>query len=121
MTTPDTEFEPFDISGEFNFDAWMDLYKTNPEEFERQRSLQVQSVIEGAPEDKQPRLNGLQFQVDMERRRSKTPMQACVRISGMMHESLCELNEALNGLQGPQHPGGGNTPTNADILEFKPK
>lgn len=44
----------------------------------------------------QRKLRGLQFHIDMEIRRSKTPMAACIKISEMMHGSLSKLRSALN-------------------------
>ncbi|HET8706584.1 MAG TPA: DUF3135 domain-containing protein, partial [Pseudomonadales bacterium] len=79
-----------------SFDELMNLAKNDPEGLEALRTRLVEDLITSAPTEYQRRLRGLQFQIDMERRRAHSPMAACIRISNMMHESLDRLREALN-------------------------
>jgi hypothetical protein len=78
-----------------NFDELVKLAQTDPEAFEQLRKNHVQGLIDSAPEHTQRRLKGLQFQVDMIRRRTKNPMGACLEISKMMYDSLYHLRETI--------------------------
>ena len=53
----------------FDYEYWRKLFETNPEEFEKRRKKVIDELIIHCRE--QRRLNGLQFKVDMERKRSK--------------------------------------------------
>lgn len=86
---------------EFDFDSWARLAKQDPDAFETRRREVIARAIDNAPDDSRRRLQGLQFQVDMERRRARTPMAACLRISSMMWHSLVGargLQSSLNQL-----------------------
>lgn len=85
-----------------DFDELATLAKHNPEQFEKLRTELCEKVISAAPESQQRRLRGIQFQIDMERRKAATPMAACVRISELMHESFEELRYHLNKATGVQ-------------------
>lgn len=112
---------------DIDFDAWMALHQSDPEEFERRRANLIQSVIESAPKHYQRRLKGLQFQIDMERRRTNSPMQSCLRISSMMWDMFEQMRTNLNELIGQPAPEAITMPqsseqsNNADILEYLPK
>jgi len=82
-----------------SFDDLMKMAQDNPEQLEELRQQLCDQVIASAPEVHRRRLRGLQFQIDMQRRRAKNPMAACMKISGMMHESFGELRDALNDLK----------------------
>lgn len=86
------------------FDELSKLAKENPEALENLRKDLIEQLIQGAPEQYQNRLRGLQFKIDMERRRAKTPIASCIRISQMMQESFTKLRDALNQMQNPQAP-----------------
>ena len=77
------------------FEELMHLAKTNPDALEDLRHALVEETIMQAPEHYHRKLRGLQFQIDMERRRATNPMSACIRISKMMHEHLIKLKETL--------------------------
>ena len=68
----------------FDFESWFKLFESNPEEFEKQRKKVIDELIISSREKR--RLNGLQFKVDMERKRSKTPIGSCVRLSNILME-----------------------------------
>ena len=86
-----------------DFDELAMLAKKDPQEFEALRTKLCNQLINSAPESRQRRLRGLQFQVDMERRKAATPMAACIRISEMMHASFDELRYVLNETTGTQN------------------
>ncbi len=88
---------------EFDFDAWSRLATQDPEAFEMRRRLLIEQFIQNAPDTHRARLKGLQFRLDMERRRSRTPLAACLRISDMMWQALlgpgglqASLNQLIN-------------------------
>jgi len=73
---------------EFPFDFWARLAVDDPASFEEARQLMIDSLIESAPAERQPRLRGLQWQVDQLRARTPNPLGACVKISNMMWDRV---------------------------------
>ncbi len=85
------------------FEAWAELAENDPPAFEDLRQAAIEEAIQQAPLGSQQRLRGLQWRIDQERRRARTPLAACIRISQMMWESVTGdggLLQALRGLQG---------------------
>ena len=81
----------FDVSGQIDFDAWKRLAKDDPEEFERVRELQINKAIEHIAlhePDRKLRLERLQFRVNLEREKAKTPFAAYMNLSSMFYESF---------------------------------
>ena len=87
---------------EFNFDEWMALNRRDPDAFEVQRQALVEQVIETAPQTMQRRLRGLMFEIDAERAKAKTPLQACMNISSLMWERFDALRLHMNILTHPE-------------------
>ncbi|MDH3326776.1 MAG: DUF3135 domain-containing protein [Gammaproteobacteria bacterium] len=90
--------------GGFDFEYWSELAKKTPEEFEAARAAEINKYI-ASLDDKhlQERMQRVQWRVEMERERSKSPLNAAARIYDMMWESvgrsmkeLEELTELLN-------------------------
>ena len=78
------------------FDVLVDMARNHPERLEALRAKMSQDIIDNAKDEQQKkRLAGLQFQVDMERKRARTPLQATIRISEMMCQSLAELHKSM--------------------------
>lgn len=78
------------------FDVLVDMARNDPERLEKLRTRLTRYVIENAQTDeKKRRLEGLQFKVDMERRRAGTPLAATIRISEMMCHSLADLHRSM--------------------------
>ncbi|MEM7100397.1 MAG: DUF3135 domain-containing protein [Pseudomonadota bacterium] len=78
------------------FDVLVDMARNDPERLEALRAKLTQDIIDNAHSEQQKkRLAGLQFQVDMERERSRTPLQATIRISEMMCHSLADLHKSM--------------------------
>ncbi len=73
---------------EFVFDAWARLAQENPPAFEEARRLMLDSLIESAPLSVQPRLKGLQWQIETIRERATTPLGACLKISNLMWQNV---------------------------------
>jgi len=70
------------------FDQLKAMANDDPQALELLRKRLVSEVIERAPLHQRPQLSGLQFVLDMERRRARNPMQCCIRISELMHERV---------------------------------
>ncbi|MEM7207540.1 MAG: DUF3135 domain-containing protein [Pseudomonadota bacterium] len=110
---------------EIDFDKLMKLYQDDPEAFEQQRLAMIEETIAAAPEAHQRRMKGLQFQIDMERRRADTPLRACMRISSMMWEKFDAMRDELNALSNIENsvPTEASQQkaraTKADVLEFQ--
>lgn len=110
----------------FDFDDWSQLAKADPSAFEARRMALIEEFLCQFPQPDQQRLRGLQFRIDMVRRRARTPMGACLKISSMMWESLLGsrgLKTALDALLvPPNHPVSATTnglPTSARVLPFR--
>ncbi|AUM11867.1 DUF3135 domain-containing protein [Ketobacter alkanivorans] len=93
------------------FDKLREMAQRDPEQLERLRIQLCDQLIQEAPEQYRRKLRGLQFRVDMERRRAKSPMAACIAISGMMHDSFDRLRQALNDATGNASADYINTPS----------
>lgn len=106
---------------EFPFDFWAKLAREDPNAFEEARKLMLDSLIEAAPPRVQPRLKGLQWQIERVRSKATTPLGACLKISDMMWSNvlgegglaaqLKRLGEGESALAPP--------PRNADVLPFQ--
>lgn len=79
-----------------DFDTLMEMAQKSPDKLELLRKRMIKEVIDGARGSSRRRLEGLQFKIDMEIRRSKTPLASCIRISQMMHESMADLRDYLD-------------------------
>jgi len=104
-----------------SFEELKNLAQNNPAKLEAWRKSEIDKLIDRASDNQKQRLRGLQFQIDGERRRHKTPLSRCIAISKKMHESLQELNHALAGLNGTQTedaPIQNQPKTNAVVLNF---
>lgn len=104
------------------FDMLAEMAKNNPEEFEKLRETLIEDLINSARTSSQRRLRGLQFQIDMARKKAKTPLAACISISGMMHESFADLRLLLNDPFGAMSDSLQKPSTIAKVLsisEFK--
>lgn len=70
------------------FNYWSNLAKTDPDRFERERKEEIEKVILNAPPERQQRLRGLQWRIDMERSRASNPLSACIRLNTMMMDFM---------------------------------
>lgn len=77
----------------FDFDEWAQLAKQDKIAFEEKRANTLKQYIASRASNERDlrRLNGLQFQINMIRRKHKSPMGACIAISEMMVDKLYEL------------------------------
>jgi len=72
-----------------------ELAENSPEKLELILRANIAALIEKTSGNHRRRLQGLQFQIDVQRQLAKNPVDSCVRISRMMHDSFIELNRAL--------------------------
>ena len=86
-----------------DFDTLKDLVEDSPEEVERILRANIEQIVENAPASQVRRLKGLQFQMDVQRQLAKNPIDSCLRLSRMMHESFLELNDKLNRAAQQRH------------------
>lgn len=100
-----------------SFDELRSMAEQRPEDLERLRERMINEILEDLPEPRRRRLLGLIFRIELERKRAKTPMQACLKISQMMMDSVCELRDVM--LNGP--PAHRPESTQARIIPFKPR
>lgn len=93
----------------FDFDSWAALAKYDQEAFEESRQERIREVIEKSVHNggNGRRLRGLQCRIDMERRRARTPLKACIRLSSMMWDSVVDLSETLEQCSGMVDPAKG--------------
>ena len=82
----------------FDFDAWVMLARTAPDDFEQQRRVVVESQISSSNNVRL--LRGLQWRIDIERKHAHTPLKSCLRLSAMMWDAFVDLNNALNTFVG---------------------
>ncbi|OUS00246.1 hypothetical protein A9Q81_10780 [Gammaproteobacteria bacterium 42_54_T18] len=79
-----------------DFEELLRLAQSDPDKLEQLRIQWCEQIIHEAPSEYRRKLRGLQFRIDMERRKAKNPMAACISLSGMMHDSFDRLRYALN-------------------------
>lgn len=90
---------PTQIPAPFDFDAWAELARQDPQAFERQRSRVLEAAIRGAPAERQPRLRRTQWKLDHIRRTSATPLLACLHMQRLLWENITGENGLLERLQ----------------------
>lgn len=81
-----------------SFDALVELAAKDPDGLEQLRHVMVEDIIARAPHTQRRRLEGLQFTIDMERRRAKNPVQSCMRMTQLMYDRVSDLQNSLNDL-----------------------
>jgi len=80
-----------------DFNARLALARSDPTALETLRERLTDDVIRRAITPAvRVRLQGLKFRIEMERRRARDPLDACERISALMHRSFADLRRALH-------------------------
>jgi hypothetical protein len=82
----------------FDFDEWYRLSQQSPDKFELKRQQLCEQIINHASLNNQRRLRGLQFQINMNRRKSANAMDSCINISTLMWDSFYNLFDELKNL-----------------------
>jgi hypothetical protein len=110
-------------TSDIDFEYWVTLASTDPEKFEQLRQDKISEIIDKAPLQRQRRLRGLQWRIDLIREQNKdSAMTACLAISELMWETFEHLAVVLRS----QAESGFSTPIpemQANIIPFptKPK
>ena len=103
-----------------SFDELKTMAAERPEELESLRKRMTDEILRQAPEERRRRLEGIVFKINAERQRSKNPMQACIRISQMMMDSVGELRDALNSMGMPAtQRAATEAPRVAEVVPFR--
>ena len=113
--------ETTDKRPSFDFNAWAELARKDPQAFELERKLLIERAIMKAPADKQQRLRCLQWKLDRVRDLASTPMAACLQINQLLWEHIVSergLLHCLQRLQSGKRPGDTDSAT-AKILQFQ--
>jgi hypothetical protein len=79
----------------FNFDEWLQLARENPEEFERRREQLIRETVSHMNAHNQ-RTHGLSWRIEMERKRSDSPVENLMWMAEELRSSLARLNEECN-------------------------
>ena len=64
------------------------LAAEDPEAFEKRRRKLIEEEISKRPPERQEALRKLQWRIDMERKRAKTPLGACIKLNDMLMDQL---------------------------------
>lgn len=84
-------------SVEPSFDDLLHWAKHDPKRLDSYQKEKTQEIIDNAPNHIQRRLRGLQFQIDCQRELHRSAIGRCIQISKMMHDSLDEMVQIVNG------------------------
>jgi len=82
----------------FSFDEWMQLYKTNPAEYERRRADVLNESIMKAPVEHRNAMRMIQLECDTIRS-MYPPMEATIKIAELMVAKLKDLRANLTELR----------------------
>jgi len=104
---------------DFDFDAWAKLAKEDPAGFERQREATLRATIAAAPSEFRQRLEGLQFRLDLERRRATSPLGSAVRMNSLMWAGFYRLRKELNGAAHGAKGLQAGPPRSAEIIPMR--
>ena len=104
---------------EIDFEAWAKLAKEDPAEFEHRRELILRNAIDSAPPAFRQRLEGLQCRLDLERRRSETPLASCVRLNTLMWAGFYRLRKELAKASSPASAADGAPPRSAQVIPLR--
>ena len=122
MTSKDDKADVPSVRTIFNFDYMMTLYKEDPGAFREMTRGVLHDFIETAPDQYQQNLEHLQCRVDMIADSSANPLQACIRISSLMRQSLNDLHFSLNDPSGLMAERAAQTDKpKAKVLQIKPR
>ncbi|MEW8625843.1 MAG: DUF3135 domain-containing protein [Candidatus Thiodiazotropha sp.] len=72
---------------DLDFDHLLKLAERDPVKFEALRQKTIDTYIATLPSERQLQMRRLQWRIDQERR-NRSPLSACMRISGLMWENM---------------------------------
>jgi hypothetical protein len=102
------------------FHHWALLADCDPQAFENLRRELIEQFIQEAPEERRQKLRCLQWRIDQERRLSKSPLGACIRLTRMMWDKVMAQGGLLDNLQqlSKDLEGNAHTERSATLLPF---
>lgn len=77
---------------DFTFEEWQELYQSDPEKFEEMREDVIYGFLDSLPDKNKQILEKFQWRIDMERKRSKNPLQACIKMNEMLMKHFYSEN-----------------------------
>ena len=83
----------------FDFDVWAALANDSPDAFDELKQRYIEAIVLEYCRSREidPRKSrGLQWRIDMEIRKSRTPLKSCLRLSSVMWDSFLEMRKALD-------------------------
>ena len=105
--------------GNLDFDGWLKLAADDPEKFEVLRKEYLGDYIaQVSTERRRTQLSCLQWRIDQERQMSANPMDACVRINGMMWDTFAGERGLAEKLHQMSYETAVDLPS-AKIVPFK--
>lgn len=105
-----------------DFEYWSVLASTDPQKFEQLRQNQITAIIERASSQRQRRLRGLQWRIDIIREQHKdSAIAACRAISELMWETFEQLAELLQQSTTECGSSAPIPPMQANIILFPSK
>lgn len=103
--------------GGFDFDAWAELARTDPEAFETERTNIIVATISAAPARNREQLERLQWKLDRIRDTAPNPLAACIRMQELLWESVLGEDGLVARLN--QLPRNEKSPRpSAEIVDF---
>lgn len=109
---------------DFDFDYWMNLANTNPEEFERARLQLLREMADFLNPDNPEKAERIFAKVHNVITRSnliKNPLSRAAFASNAMHDSLGDLNELYNGDSSSVIKNHLPTESNKNVISFDRK
>ena len=99
------------------FDRLLQLANTKAESLAAPRQQLITEHITQAHPSMQPRLSGLQFQINAQKQIAKHPLGICINISNMMTNTFEQVTRLLNqlALKSPNKATRIITPVTSDI------
>ena len=102
----------------FDFNEWKELSATDPEAFEARRRKVIEAEIRLASKKQQPRLRGLQWQIDLIRRRYKHPLVSSAKLFEMMCQKVYGENGFLDALTMSGIRADAPPPSTAEVIRL---
>lgn len=109
-------------SSRIDFEEWRNLANEDPGAFETRRAETLEKAIRHATGARQERLRRLQWRIDQVRERSANPIAACIKLNGMMMDTLLGDGGLLSHLNHfSRCEADGAHLRAASILPFRPR
>ena len=105
----------------FDFDEWKNLFEADPIAFETRRRELIDAAIQRASGKMRQRLRGLQWRIDITRRRYKHPLVSSAKIFEMMWQKVYGENGLLEVLTVPELVTTRSKRPCANLISLRPE